>query len=152
MHTFYAADRPEFDSQDRIKLAAEVINRWECSTWIIPEILVQSADTLITWAQGTYPQAIWKREVPIMHRLQSGTQVFGFIDLLLETDKEQVIIDHKAFPGSMEEAKDKTKEYMGQLGTYEQCLREVGGGEVVSYVHYPVVGCVVGGGNWQEIN
>jgi ATP-dependent exoDNAse (exonuclease V) beta subunit len=144
MHAFYAADRPEFDPQYRLNLAAEVINRWACSAWIRPESLVQSADTLSTWAQGTYPQAIWKREVPIMHRLQNGTQVFGFIDLLLETDKEQVIIDHKAFPGSMEEARKKTQEYVEQLAAYEQCLREVGSGAVVSYVHYPVVGCVVG--------
>ena len=81
--------------------------------------------------------------MPIIHRLQNGSQVFGFIDLLLETNKEQVIIDHKAFPGSMEDAREKTQEYVEQLAAYEQCLREVGTGVVVSYVHYPVVGCVV---------
>jgi hypothetical protein len=61
MHTFYAADRPEFDSQYRLNLAADVINRWACSALITPESLVQSADTLSTWVQSTYPQAIWKR-------------------------------------------------------------------------------------------
>jgi ATP-dependent exoDNAse (exonuclease V) beta subunit len=144
IHAFYAADRQEYKQQIRLKLAAETLIRWECGAYLAPEQIVRSADSLYHWIQNKYPHAAWKRELPVMNRQENGTQVFGFIDLLLETGKEQVIIDHKAYPGSIEDAKEKTQEYMGQLAAYGQCLRKVDGGDVVSFVHYPVIGCLVG--------
>ncbi|MFP4237422.1 MAG: UvrD-helicase domain-containing protein, partial [Desulfonatronovibrio sp.] len=144
MHTFYAADRPAFNQNQRLNLAREILGRWQCSTWLQPEQLIQSADSLYTWIESNYPQADWKRELPIMHRLPNKSQVFGFIDLLIETPQKLVIIDHKAYPGSERELRQKSKDFTGQLEAYKNCLEEVGSLPVVSYVHYPVSGCVVG--------
>ena len=81
-----------------------------------------------------------------MHRLENESIVFGFIDLLIETPDELIIIDHKAYPGGNEELRRKSLDFYGQLEAYKNCLKEVGPLSVVSYLHYPVGGCIVGVG------
>lgn len=144
LHTFYAADRPAFDNSHRLNLAKEILHRWQCKAWIDPGQLIQSADCLYAWIQKMYPQADWKRELPVMHRLQNKSQVFGFIDLLIETPQELIIIDHKVYPGSQKEIRLKSLDFAGQLKTYEDCLREIGELPVACYLHYPAGGCIVG--------
>ncbi|WP_291321284.1 UvrD-helicase domain-containing protein [Desulfonatronospira sp.] len=144
LHTFYAADRPAFDHNHRLNLAREILDRWQCSTWLQPEQLIQSADSLYAWIEKNYPQAEWKRELPVMQRLENESVVFGFIDLLIETPDEMIIIDHKAYPGGHKELLQKSSDFTGQLKAYKNCLQEVGPLPVISYLHYPVGGCVVG--------
>lgn len=143
LHTFYAADRPAFDHNHRLNLAKEILDRWQCGAWLDPGQLAQSADSLYAWIENNYPRANWKRELPIIHRLPNKSQVFGFIDLLMETPNELIIIDHKAYPGSKEELRQKSLDFSGQLEAYKNCLKEVDSLPVVSYLHYPVGGFVV---------
>ncbi|MFO8048592.1 MAG: PD-(D/E)XK nuclease family protein [Desulfosudaceae bacterium] len=143
LHTFFAADRPEFAPNYRLALAEDILHRWQVSASLKPEHLVQAADALAAWIDHHYPTAAWKRELPISHRQDNGTLVSGFIDLLLETDQELVIIDHKAFPGSQAEIKKRSEEYFGQLAAYADCLQEVSSKAVVKVLHYPVAGSLV---------
>ena len=144
LHTFYAADRAAFDHKHRLNLAREILNRWQCSAWLQPDKIIQSADSLYAWIEKNYPQANWKREWPVMHRLEDKSQVFGFIDLLIETRDKLIIIDHKAYPGGQKELLQKSLDFTGQLEAYKNCLKEVSPLPVVSYLHYPVGGFVVG--------
>lgn len=144
LHTFFAADTPGLDQKDRLGLSTDILYRWQATAFLKPEYLVQSSDTLKTWVDRKYPDATWKKELPILHRLDNGTMVSGFIDLLLEIQEEMVIIDHKAFPGSQEEVRKKSEEYFGQLAVYENCLKEVSSKEVVKFLYYPVAGYIVG--------
>jgi ATP-dependent exoDNAse (exonuclease V) beta subunit len=143
IHTFYAADHPGLENKARLHLATDILNRWQVSAYLKPEHLLQSADALKTWANQQYPNAVWKKEVPILHRLDNGTLVSGFIDLLLETSNQLIIIDHKAFPGNQTELKKRSEEYFGQLAAYESCLKEISVKPVVKILHYPVAGFVV---------
>ena len=143
IHTFYAADNPGLDKKARQQLATDILNRWQVSAYLKPEHLLQSADALKAWINRTYPNATWKKEVPILHRQDNGTLVSGFIDLLLETPDQLIIIDHKAFPGNQAELKKRSEEYFGQLAAYENCLKETSAKPVVKILHYPVAGFVV---------
>ncbi|MFW5989358.1 MAG: PD-(D/E)XK nuclease family protein, partial [Desulfosudaceae bacterium] len=142
LHTFLGADRPDFDNNHRQALAADILARWQVATTLQPAHLLQAADALAAWINRHYPQAVWKRELPICHRLDNGTLVSGFIDLLVETEQEQIIIDHKAFPGSQAEIKKRSEEYFGQLAAYAACLQEINAKPVVKILHYPVAGYV----------
>jgi len=143
MHTFFAADRLEYEQQIRLKLATDTLTRWECGAYLAPVQMVGSADSLYDWIQNKYPHATWKRELPVMNRQENGTQVFGFIDLLLETQHELVIVDHKVYPGGKQEMHDKSQEFMGQLAAYKQGLKALDPSKSIAcYLHYPVVGCV----------
>ncbi|MEW6078388.1 MAG: UvrD-helicase domain-containing protein [Thermodesulfobacteriota bacterium] len=143
IHTFYAADRLGLEKTARLTLAADILHRWQTAASLTPEHLLQSADALTAWVDRNYPNASWKKEMPILHRLDNGTLISGFIDLLLETPEQLVIIDHKAFPGSQDEVNKRSAEYFGQLAAYENCLKEISAKPVVKILHYPVSGWVV---------
>ena len=143
LHTFFAADRPDFDPNHRQALAADILARWQVAATLQPAHLLQAADALTAWINRQYPHAVWKRELPICHRLDNGTLVSGFIDLLVETADEQIIIDHKAFPGSQAEIKKRSEEYFGQLAAYAACLQEINAKPVMKILHYPVAGYLV---------
>ncbi len=143
IHTFYAADQPGLDNKARLQLATDILNRWQVSVYLKPVHLVQSADALETWIDQTYPNATWKKEVPILHRLNNGTLVSGFIDLFLETEEQLIIIDHKAFPGSQSELKKRSEEYFGQLAAYEKSLKEISSKPVLKILHYPIAGFII---------
>ncbi|MFZ5572871.1 MAG: UvrD-helicase domain-containing protein [Thermodesulfobacteriota bacterium] len=140
MHTFYAADRPGLDTKDRLRLATDILRRWQVAVCVKPEQLVQSAETLNAWVERKFPNADLKKEVPMLHKLDNGTIVSGFIDLLLEMPAQWIIIDHKAFPGSQAEIRERSAEYFGQLAAYENCLKAKNPKPVVKILHYPVSG------------
>ena len=131
-------DQPEVIN--RLQMAKDILTRWQVAGSLTPDDLVKSADALKTWVDKTHPNATWKKEVPILHRLDNGTLVSGFIDLLLETPDQLIIINHKAFPGNQSELKKRSEEYFGQLAAYEKSIKEISSKPVVKILHYPVAG------------
>ena len=88
--------------------------------------------------------ATWRRELRLLHRLGSGTIMSGYADLVLEHEGRAVIVDHKSFPGAVEQAIDKAAGFAGQLGAYAAAVSAATGKEVAGmYVHLPVSGVVV---------
>ena len=57
-------------------------------------------------------------ETPFLSVNSHGQRTSGYIDLLLETGKGAVIIDHKSFLGKRADWSDKALSYSGQLATY----------------------------------
>ncbi len=143
IHTFYAADNTDLDKKARLQMAKDILTRWQVAGSLKPEDLLKSADALKAWVDKTYPNATWKKEVPILHRLDNGILISGFIDLLLETPDQLIIIDHKAFPGNQAELKKRSEEYFGQLEAYEDCLKGITDNPLVKKLHYPVAGYLV---------
>lgn len=140
IHTFYAADRYEFDNKTRSRMAADILERWQVSDFIDPGALIQSADNLKDQVDKEFPGATWQKEVPIIQHLGSGTKVSGFIDLLLETKSKIVIVDHKSFAGGPNDAIKKSGDYFGQLTAYADCLERINSKRIVKILHYPVSG------------
>ena len=83
-------------------------------------------------------------EVPFHHTNESGQSVTGFIDLLLETERGWILIDHKSFPGGRSEWNAKALSYSGQLKGYSDALQPHGIRIGETWIHF-----VVGGGMIQ---
>jgi len=143
IHTFFAADRSGFDPTHRLTLAKDILTRWQVPKSLDPKSLVTAADTLKLWLDHQYPDADWQREMPVFHRLDNGTLISGFIDLLLETKEAWVVVDHKAFPGNRDEMMKKAVEYSGQLDAYAQALEKIRLKPVVRVVHFVVSGWLI---------
>jgi len=109
-----------------------------------PEALLQTGERLDNFIQKRWPQAVCHREIPVAYRTDAGTIVSGYIDLLLEMEEGYIIIDHKSFPGSIADAKEKSSGFAGQLGMYRDALFHAGGKKVLAtYIHLPIVGLMV---------
>jgi ATP-dependent helicase/nuclease subunit A len=82
-------------------------------------------------------------EVPFKYTNASGQRLAGFIDLLLETDRGWVIIDHKSFPGPREAWPAKTLSFSGQIASYQSALAATGYQLASAWVHFAVGGGLV---------
>ena len=143
-HLFFAADRPEFDDQQRLDLAKGIVQRWQLKGIIDPGHLVQASNNLRHWAEEYYPNAIWRREWPMSQRLSEGTVVSGFSDLTLEDGNRFAIIDHKTFAGNKKEAARKACEFSGQLKAYGEILQKrYEDASILFYIHYPIIDIII---------
>jgi ATP-dependent exoDNAse (exonuclease V) beta subunit len=88
------------------------------------------------------PQRLWA-EYPITHVLDNGQIVKGWIDLLIETNANWVIIDHKSSTQKEDRLKETSLKYSGQLFCYKQAVETASGMKVDCWIHYPVSGHLV---------
>ncbi|MCR9155220.1 MAG: UvrD-helicase domain-containing protein [Bacteroidetes bacterium] len=101
--------------------------------------------TLENWLQANYPHYNGHHEVPFQYAFE-GQMMRGVVDLVLESDTSLVFIDHKTFPGGVEQLKGRISEkgYHHQLAAYAKAMQEIKGKKVEQmWVHFPVSGCVV---------
>jgi len=82
-------------------------------------------------------------EWPINIRIDNQ-KASGWIDLLLDTPKGYVIIDHKIFHESMDRVKDEAQDFAPQLNLYRQAVNEATRRDVSEIIlHLPVHGVVL---------
>jgi ATP-dependent exoDNAse (exonuclease V) beta subunit len=143
IHTFLGADNVKREKAKRLEMANRILNRWLSVANISADYLVQASDCLHSFILSKWPDAIWHREYPVFLRQDNGTIVSGFIDLLLETRNGFIIIDHKSFPGSADEAKERAAGFAGQLRVYAKAVNEATGKKIVgSFIHLPILGLI----------
>ncbi len=84
-----------------------------------------------------------RTEVPVHGRL--GLQrASGRIDLLLASDTEIILIDHKTFPGGYDTWLPKALSYAPQMGLYRELVERATDQPVSScWVHMPVIGKLI---------
>lgn len=144
IHGFLAADRPEMEDSARRELADAILARWKVSDALTSESVLQASDNLRKWISANWPAATWHREWPVMMRLEIGTVLRGVSDLVLETDDGFVVIDHKSFPGSREQAVEKASGFAGQINAYADAVAAATGKPVLArFIHMPVTGLVL---------
>jgi len=80
-------------------------------------------------------------ETPFSISINNGQRISGFIDLLLETAKGLVIIDHKSFQGKSADWPVRALSYSGQLDAYRNCCYDSPIESV--WIHFPVGGGMV---------
>lgn len=146
LHAFLAADLPGLSDEQRLERARRLLAFAQLLALIEPAALVRASDGLRRWANGRWPGAKWRRELPVAGVIETehGRQrIEGTIDLLLELDSGVVLIDHKSYPGRQSTWREKAQEYVPQLAAYAEVLR-MGGHHVLSqWLSYPVAGGVV---------
>jgi len=146
VHGFLAADRQMADGSQpgpREQLAQAQLDRWGVTGAVEASGLVSASDALRSWVNARWPGAAWRREWPVLRQLEGGSLLRGFADLVLETDDGFVVIDHKSFPGSMDQVRERVGNYAGQLTAYRDVVAAATGKTALGcFVHLPVAGVV----------
>ena len=141
VHAFLAADRGHLPPSLRLELAGECLARWGVAPAMPPEELLEASSAFQAWVESRWPGASGHRELPLAHRLPSGTLRQGYADLVLEIGPGLVLVDHKTFPGGVEEAKAKALGHAGQLEAYASAVARATGSPVLErWIHLPVSG------------
>src|SRR5690606_10418737 len=100
VHAFLAADRRDDERSARRARARRLVAACDSGARMEAERLLEMGDALTAFADARWPAAHWRREVPIRVRVGAGEQarcVNGGMDLLLETERGFVVIDHKTY-------------------------------------------------------
>jgi len=144
IHGFLAADGPDLSLADRLEMAQGLLERWDIAAAFAPGDLIMMGDRLRKWANDRWPDARWCREWPTLQRLPSGSEVRGITDLILMTPDGLIVIDHKAYTGGPEDARQFALDCADQLQAYTDAAREaLGSDDIKMYVHLPLMGATV---------
>jgi ATP-dependent helicase/nuclease subunit A len=143
-HRFLAADDLALETSVRLKIAQELVDRWDVTQNVAGGELVKASDRLWAWLDRRWPGARCRREWPVWQRIEGGTVLHGSVDLAIEAEDELAIVDHKSFPGAEAPALERAIGFAGQLQGYASALgaaeeKRIGG----TFIHLPVSGLAV---------
>ena len=141
VHGFFAADLPEAAPALREALAARLLHSWGVSA-LSPADVLEGADRLWAWLGQRWPGSNWRAEVPVFQRI--GMQrLSGRVDLVVEHPEGIAVLDHKTFPGRLEDWASRAAEHLPQLRAYAGALESATGRPVTGLIlHLPVAGMV----------
>jgi len=142
-HRFLAADGSSFTHEQRLEMARKLLSNWGIDG-IEPEALLAAGDRLWNYIKEKYgPECTCHREWPV--HLKIGEQkLSGWIDLLIDTGKGYIVVDHKSFPGHVEQWPEKAKEYAPQLLSYRKAMEKATGRPVIeTCIHMPILGVML---------
>ncbi|WP_042458977.1 UvrD-helicase domain-containing protein [Neobacillus dielmonensis] len=143
VHAFLAADDRSKEKANRLAMAQALRERFGISA-LSDEAMLEASDRLEQFVWQQYPDMIAKHSEWPIH-LQKGLQkASGWMDLLLDTPKGWIIIDHKTFPGKQADWLSKASSYLPQLQIYAEALQKATGRPVhEAWIHMPVVGAMI---------
>jgi ATP-dependent exoDNAse (exonuclease V) beta subunit len=145
IHTFLGADDPGAPMEDRVFFAKSVLTRWGVADALKPTDLVEMADRLGGFLKQNLSGGNALRELPIA-LMRDQSQLHGFIDLIVATDSEVAIIDHKSSYLQDESAERLIRRYSAQLTAYREAVLNSGmypNRKVSLWLHLPVAGKMV---------
>jgi hypothetical protein len=146
-HAFFAADGDGLGPGERLARAVRILERASLEGHIAPDWLLSASDSLRAFLAARWPGAATEREVPITAFLPTPhgrRRIDGVIDLLVETERDVVVIDHKSFPAwSAYAARDRARELATQLVAYGQALSLLGRRVASLWFHFPFAGLMV---------
>lgn len=135
-HAFFAANPPSARAE---AVAARVVEATGTAETLTPATLVAAGENLNRWLAANFPGGNVVREAPMALRREDGSLLQGFIDLLVETETECVVVDHKTGdPSGAPEAFAAGK--AAQLGAYADAVSAATGKPVRLVVHMPLEG------------
>lgn len=136
VHAYLAVDAfaDDADEAGRHALATRLRKAFACEHLISTAKVVEIGRRLWRFLDEKLPGHVRRTEVPLFQRLDSGSLVRGFIDLLVEHEGAFVIIDHKnTFAADV-------SGYAGQLRAYESAVSEATGQPVKgTWIHFPLL-------------
>jgi hypothetical protein len=131
----YIAMNPQ---NDQLAVAKRLIDNWQMQDFIKPDTVVEASEHFYAWLQQQYPGAVIATEVPVSCHNDDGTLFQGFIDMLVETPKGYVIIDHKTGGNANPDA--FAAKHIAQLRLYQQAVKAATGKDILALViHLPIM-------------
>jgi ATP-dependent exoDNAse (exonuclease V) beta subunit len=140
-------------------IAAELLNpgrtlddaRALVSTFVDAESALAAARRFRAWLDKKFAPKRTLVEYPIVHVLEDGRAVRGWIDVLLETDAGFVVIDHKSSPRPKSEWPVEALEHSGQLAVYARALEAARKNVAGCWIHFPVSGGAAKLQGWERL-
>lgn len=123
--------------------AAEVSNilsNWQVESSVDNAAVVAQLNAFRAWCHGRWPGCPTFVEVPIEANRPDGTRIRGRIDLLVQSPKGWVLVDHKSNPGGSDRNEELAFDYGPQLAAYAEALSTATGEPVVEQWLYLPVG------------
>ncbi|NLJ18435.1 UvrD-helicase domain-containing protein [Globicatella sulfidifaciens] len=143
IHAFLAVDNVSLPQNYRLVLAEELIERYGI-TALSTESLLEASNRLQQFIDERYPDLVFKYSEWPIHLRKGLQKASGWIDLLIDTPKGWVIIDHKSFPGKEVDWLLRGNSYLPQLRTYAEALHKATDRTVSeAWIHMPVVGTMI---------
>jgi ATP-dependent helicase/nuclease subunit A len=143
VHGFLAADRTTRSAEQRFALAKDALDRWGVTGALQGASMLEASDRLHRFVTERWPQARWRREVPIFGSV-NNQRISGRIDLLIETDEGCVIFDHKTFPGAPDTWVEKALSFCPQIALYRRIIADAVARPILaSFIHMPIVGMLI---------
>jgi ATP-dependent exoDNAse (exonuclease V) beta subunit len=126
-----------------IDAAQRLIDNFELAAHISPQDAAAYARNFRQEILNTFrPEKTWV-EHPVEHLRENGQAVKGWIDLLMNTPKGWVIVDHKAHRGEEKELEQEAIKYSGQLLAYKKAVETATGQTVAAcWIHFPLAGTI----------
>lgn len=142
LHAVLAYDDVSRPRAQRLADAAATFKRWEV-TALSGDDAIEAADRFFRQAAMRWPGDRLIREVPVSAKL--GDQlVHGRIDLLVERPGAFALVDHKSFPGRLQDWDGKALSYAPQLALYADAVCVAAGTRCEElWIHLPVVGALL---------
>jgi ATP-dependent exoDNAse (exonuclease V) beta subunit len=140
VHAFLAAETNAADAAGKAAMATRILAAYGVETVVTPAQVVELAAGFHQWVTKRWPGATLHREVSLQ-AFFDGVLTEGSADLIVETATALVIIDHKLFPGSAAEARERAALYAPQLWAYKRIVEQALGKPVTETgIHMPVGG------------
>jgi ATP-dependent exoDNAse (exonuclease V) beta subunit len=115
----------------------------DSDAFVDAESALAAAREFRAWLDRRFAPTRTLVEYPLVHVLEDGRAVRGWIDVLLETDLGFVVIDHKSSPRPKSEWQIEALEHSGQLAVYARALEAAGKKVAGCWIHFPVGGGAV---------
>ena len=143
IHSFLACVILNPEAKNHQKTAQNLLKAFELDQAIAPEDMVESAQSFMKELDQRFAPKSKLVEVPFHHTRPNGQSIQGFMDLLLETEKGWILIDHKTFPGAPSEYEAKALSYSGQLACYRSFMEDIGKPITETWVNFVSGGTMV---------
>ncbi len=108
------------------------------------DAVLATGDTFKRWLGVQWPDAKLYIEYPVSMVNELGQQLNGSIDLLIETEKGWIVIDHKSTSTGEDQLPYIASQYGGQLAAYRRALEEVTDKPVLGqWIHFMAMGAML---------
>jgi ATP-dependent exoDNAse (exonuclease V) beta subunit len=108
------------------------------------ERVLAAGQAFNTWLSTQWPDAKRYIEYPISMVNDHGQRLSGSIDLLVETPKGWIVIDHKSTSTGIDQLPHIAAHYGGQLAAYKAALETVTDKPVLGqWIHFMAMGVVL---------
>lgn len=143
LHAVIAAELLNPGRGDALERAQALLDGLGAGSFVAADDALSAARRFREWVEEWFAPTQVLVEQPIVHRLDDGRVVRGWIDVLLETASGWVVIDHKSSPRPKSEWRDEALGHSGQLELYRRALEAGGKAVGGTWIHFPVSAGVV---------
>lgn len=104
--------------------AGNILRRWGVGSAVKQADVVSKVQEFLVWVQKRWPGGVVHVEIPLEVSRLDGMRLRGRIDLLVETPKGWVLIDHKSNPGGTARDEALVQKYGPQLDAYADAVEQ----------------------------